>query len=213
MTKEQELILKFTTEIIRPWEDLNKELSKHCSVSPQHSLFTNRANALAISLKHLSEANGGLKSKDLNPLSDSYYIISDLADTKKHGGRDNPSRICTISTASRYERKFEAVVLLRFLRNIITINHATHGKKDFMECAKDCALFLASQLNIQTNWNPVVFNNSGQFSNKVETRASKDNQVVWTGMNFEVVELSENNEYINVDLNGTIEFHLISDLY
>ena len=82
-----------------------------------------------------------------------------------------------------------------------------------MECAKDCALFLASQLNIQTNWNPVVFNNSGQFSNKVETRASKDNQVVWTGMNFEVVELSENNEYINVDLNGTIEFHLISDLY
>lgn len=212
MTKEQELILSFATEIIRPWEELNKGLSKHCSVSHQHSVFTNKAYALAISLKHLSEANGGPKSKDLNVLSDSYYMISDLADTKKHGERDDPSRTCTISTASRYERKFDKVVLLRFLRNIITMNHATNGKKDFMECAKDCTLFLATQLNIQTNWNPVVFNNSGEFSNKVETQASKDNQVVWTGMNFEIVELNENNEYINVDLNGTIEFHLISDL-
>src|SRR4051812_23764836 len=103
MTKEQELILSFTTEIIRPWEELNSELSKHYSVNPEHSVFINKANALANSLKHISEANGGLKSKDLNPLSESYYLISDLADTKKHGRRDNPTRTCTISTASMYE--------------------------------------------------------------------------------------------------------------
>jgi hypothetical protein len=83
MTKEQELFLCFSNEIIRPWEDLNRELSKDCSVSPQYSLLTNKAHALATSLKHISEANGGPKSKELNNLSESYYIISDLADTKK----------------------------------------------------------------------------------------------------------------------------------
>jgi hypothetical protein len=211
MTKEQELNLIFSTEIIRPWEELNSELSKHYSVSPQHSVFTNKAYALAISLKHMSEANGGLKSKDLNPLSESYSLISDLADTKKHGKRDNASRECTILTSSLYERKFDKVVLLRFLRNIIIMNHATYEKKDFMESAKDCALFLATQLNIQTNWTPVVFNNSGKFSNKVETHASKDNQVVWTGTNLNVVELNEKNEYVNVEINGTIEYQLTSE--
>jgi hypothetical protein len=211
MTKEQELDLIFATEIIRPWEELNRELSKHYSVSPQHSIFANKAHALAISLKHISEANGGLKSKDLNQLSESYSLISDLADTKKHGKRDNVSRECKISSSSLYERKFENVVLLRFLRNIITTDHAIYGKKDFMEITKDCALFLGTQLNIQIDWTPAIFNNSGEFSNKVETHASIDNQVIWTGMNLSIVELNEKSEYINVDINGTIEFRLTSE--
>lgn len=211
MTKEQELELIFANEIIRPWEELNKELSKHYAVSPIHTAFTNKAYALAHSLKHLSEASGGLKSKDLNSLSSSYYLISDLSDTKKHGKRDNPTRTCTISTASLYERKFDKVVLLRFLRNVINMNHVTLGKKDFMECAKDCALFLASQLKIIINWTPVVFNNTGEFSNTVKTHASKDNQVVFTGTNFKTVELSASGEYTHVELNGTIEYNLTSE--
>jgi hypothetical protein len=211
MTKEQELSIIFASEIIRPWEELNNELSKHYSVSPQHSIFANRANALAISLKHISEANGGLKSHDLNKLSESYSIISDLADTKKHGKRTNVSRECKISSSSLYERKFENIVLLRFLRNIIKMEHATLGKKDFMEIAKDCALFLCSQLNIESDWKPKIFNNIGEFSNKVETHASIDNQVVWTGMNLSIVELNEKNEYENVDINGTIAFQLTSE--
>ncbi|WP_430402478.1 hypothetical protein [Fluviicola sp.] len=211
MTKEQELILNFATEIIRPWEELNKELSKEYSVSPQHSVYINMANALAVSLKHLAESNGGPKSSELNKLSEDYLLISDLADTKKHGKRDNPLRSCKISTASLYERKFDEVVLLRFLRNTITMDHVTHGKRDFMHCAKECAIFLADQLKIQTDWKPIVFNNSGKFSNRIETYASKDNQVVFTGFNLHVVELNEQNEFIAVDINGTFEFHLISE--
>lgn len=211
MTKEQELILSFLTEIVRPWEELNKELSKEYSVSPEHSVFINKANALAVSLKHLAESHGGPKSSDLNKLSEDYLLISDLADTKKHGKRNNLSRTCKISTASLYERKFEEIVLLRFLRNTITMDHATYGKRDFMNCSKECALFLAKQLNIHIDWEPVVFNNSGEFSNKIETYASKDNQVVFTGFNLHVVELNEQNEYVHVELNGTIEFHLKSE--
>jgi hypothetical protein len=30
-------------------------------------------------------------------------------------------------------------------------------------------------------------------------------------MNWEIVELNDKKEYVFVDLNGTIEFHLISD--
>lgn len=33
MTKEQKLILSVASKIISPWEELNKELSKHYSVS------------------------------------------------------------------------------------------------------------------------------------------------------------------------------------
>lgn len=211
MTKEQELILSFATEIIRPWEELNKELSKEYSVSPEYSVYINKAHALAVSLKHLAESNGGPKSSVLNKLSEEYLLISDLADTKKHGKRDNPSRTCKISTASLYERKFDKVVLLKFLRNTITMDHATNGKRDFMHCAKECALFLANQLKIQTDWTPVISNNSGVFSNKIETLASKDNQVVFTGLNLHVVELNEQNEYVHVELNGTIEFNLKSE--
>lgn len=211
MTKEEELVLSFTTEIIRPWEELNHELSKHYSVSPQHSVFINKAHAIAVALKHFSEANGQAKSAELNPLSESYGIISDLADTKKHGKRDNPARECRISTGSLYERKFDKIVLVRFLRNAITIEHATFGKRDFMETAKDCALFLIAYLNLPINWKPVVLNNDEKFSNKIKTHASKDNQVVWTGMNLEIVELNDKGVYINVDLNGTIEFELTSE--
>lgn len=211
MTKEEELVLSFTTEIIRPWEELNHELSKHYSVSPQHSVFINKAHAIAVALKHFSEANGQAKSAELNPLSESYGIISDLADTKKHGKRDNPARECRISTGSLYERKFDKIVLVRFLRNAITIEHATFGKRDFMETAKDCALFLIAHLNLPINWKPVVFNNDEKFSNKIKTHASKDNQVVWTGMNLEIVELDDKGEYINANLNGTIEFELTSE--
>ena len=35
--------------------------------------------------------------------------------------------------------------------------------------------------------------------------------IVWTGINFEIVELNEKNEYGYVDLNGTIEFHLTTE--
>ncbi len=211
MTKEEELVLSFTTEIIRPWEELNNELSKHYSVSPQHSVFINKAHAIAVALKHFSEANGGAKSPELNPLSENYSIISDLADTKKHGKRDNPARECTIITGSLYERKFDKIVLVRFLRNAITMDHATFGKRDFMETAKECALFLIAHLNLPINWKPVVFNNDEKFSNKIKTHASKDNQVVWTGMNLNIVELSDKGEYVYVDLNGTIEFELTSE--
>ena len=211
MTREEELVLSFTTEVIRPWEELNHELSKHYSVSPQHSVFINKAHALAVALKHFSEANGEAKSAQLNPLSESYSIISDLADTKKHGKRDNPARECTIATGSLYERKFDKIVLVRFLRNAITMDHATFGKRDFMETAKECALFLIAHLNLPIDWKPIVFNNDEKFSNKIKTHASKDNQVVWTGMNLNIVELNDKGEYVYVDLNGTIEFELTSE--
>jgi hypothetical protein len=174
MTKEQELQLCFSNEIIRPWEDLNQELRRHCSVSPQYSLLTNKAYALATTLKHISEANGGPKSKKLNDLSESYKIISDLADTKKHGKRDEPERACRITIASRYERKFDKVVLLRFLRNTITIKYENIIRtRDFMECSKDCALFLADHLQIKHTWTPKVYDNIAEFSNKVVTHATK----------------------------------------
>jgi hypothetical protein len=80
-----------------------------------------------------------------------------------------------------------------------------------MECSKDCALFLAEHLKIKHIWTPKIYNNNVEFTNKVVMHATKDNQIIWTGMNWEIVELNDKNEYVFVNLNGTIEVHLISD--
>jgi hypothetical protein len=91
------------------------------------------------------------------------------------------------------------------------MDHATFGKRDFMETAKECALFLVAHVNLHIDWKPVVFNNDDKFSNKIKTHASKDNQVIWTGMNLNIIELNDRGEYVYVDLNGTIEFELTSE--
>lgn len=91
------------------------------------------------------------------------------------------------------------------------MDHATFGKRDFMETSKDCALFLVAHLNLPIDLKPVVFNNDEKFFNKIKTHASRDNQVIWTGMNLNIVELNDKREYVYVDLNGTIEFELTSE--
>jgi hypothetical protein len=49
------------------------------------------------------------------------------------------------------------------------------------------------------------------FSKKIKVHASKTNQVMWSGMQFEIVEVNEKGEYESVDLNGTVLFELTSD--
>jgi hypothetical protein len=108
-----------------------------------------------------------------------------------------------------FERNQEAKV--RFLRSRISIIHNTHGKIDFMQCSMNSAIFVMQKMGIRTNWTPKIFNNSGEFSDEIKVHASKNNQIVWTGMALEIVELNDKNEYENVDLNGTVKFTLTSE--
>lgn len=200
---------KFISEVVKPWEVINVELGKPFSLNPEINDFITKANALSLSIKHLPEALNKMKPSELIKESFSYKVISDLADSLKHGELRNTKRTCKLTVSSMFERNSEAKV--RFLRSRISINHSTYGKIDFMQCSMESAIFISKKMNIKTNWSPKIFNNSGNFSDEIKVHASMNNQVIWTGMALEIVQTNNKGEYENVDLNGQVRFTLTSE--
>lgn len=205
----KEEVIRFISEVIKPWETLNQQLAAPFSMNPAINDFITTANALTVSIKHLPEAIAKIKPEVLAKELQSYEIISDLADSLKHGELRKPERECKLSVSSMFERNEKAEV--RFLRNRISIQNNTYGKIDFIECAMESAIFIAEKLDIKTDWNPKIFNNSGEFSNEIKVHATKKHQVAWTGMAFETVQLNADGKYENVDLNGQVMFTLTSE--
>lgn len=201
--------IKFISEIVKPWETLNQELSRPFSMNPEVNDFVTKAIGIAVALKHFPESTKKIKPETLVPDSLDYSIISDLADSAKHGELRKPERECKLTVSSMFERNQDAKV--RFLRSRISITHNTHGKIDFMQCAMNSALFVMQKTDIRTDWTPKLINNQGEFSDEIKVHASKSNQIVWTGMSLEIVQLNDKNEYENVDLNGTVKFTLTSE--
>ena len=201
--------IRFVAEIVKPWELLNADLGKPFSMNPTINDFTTKAQALAVSIKHFPEAQSGAKISELVAQSRPYEVMSDLADSFKHGKLKKSARQCKLIVGSMFQRNPFAEV--RFLRNRITVNHNTYGNFDFIQCSLDAAVFVSQNVGIKTSWSPKVLNNSGMFSKKVKVHASKTNQVMWSGMQLEIVEVNEKGEYESVDLNGTILFELTSE--
>ena len=201
--------IRFATEIVKPWEQLNIVLCQAFSMEPKMNDFIIKANSLAVSIKHIAEALLKIKPAQLIPDSRWYEIISDLADSSKHGTLHKPERECSLVVSSMFERNSEAKV--RFLRNRISINHNTYGKIDFMQCSMESALFVAEKLNFKSNWAPKLLEKSEEFNNEIKVHASPTQQVSFNSFQLEFVEKNENGEYINVDLNGEVIFTLTSE--
>ena len=201
--------VRFISEIVKPWETLNQELSRPFSMNPEVNDFVTKAIGLSVAIKHLPESTQKITPETLVPESLDYSIISDLADSMKHGELRKPERECKLTVSSMFERNHEAKV--RFLRSRISIKHNTYGKIDFMQCSMNTANFVMQKMGIKTDWAPKIFNNSGEFSDEIKVHASKNNQIIWTGMALEIVQLNNKNEYENVDLNGTVKFTLTSE--
>lgn len=206
MTEEK---IKFINDIIKPWEVLNRQLCIPFSINTYISDFTNKAFSLAVSIKHLPENTHNLKPNNLIEESESYRIISDLADSLKHGKLREESRQCSLYVASMFERSKEGLV--RFLRNTINVKHQTYGELDFIEISKEAAFFIASKVDFRSNWNPEILNNRGEFSNKIHLYASSENQIDLQSITNQYVELTADGKYKRVELNSTIEFTLTVD--
>jgi hypothetical protein len=121
-----EIAVRFIAEIIKPWESLNAELGRSFCMNPSINEFTTRAHNLAVSIKHLPEATAKAQIPTIVGQSQPYKIVSDLADSFKHGKLRNPDRQCELTVASMFERNSAAKV--RFLRNKITIIIADLGR-------------------------------------------------------------------------------------
>lgn len=201
--------IRFISEIVKPWETLNQELSRPFSMNPEINDFVTKAINLAVTIKHLPESTQKIKPKTLVAESFDYSVIADLADSMKHGELRKPGRDCKLTVSSMFERNQEEKV--RFLRSRIAIMHNIHGKIDFMQCSLNSAIFIMQKMEIKTDWTPKIFNRSSEFSDEIRVHASKNNQIVWTSMSLEFVQLNDKHEYENVDLNGTVKFILTSE--
>jgi hypothetical protein len=178
-------------------------------MNPEINDFVTSANALSVAIKHMPEAIRKIKPSSLIDDSLEYKIISDLAGSLKHGELRQTDRECKLTVSVMFERNSDAKV--RFLRNRISIIHNSHGKIDFMLYAMKSALFISQEMGINTSWTPMLLNNSGDFSDEIKVHASRNNQIVWSGMALEIVQLNDKGEYENVDLNGEVKFTLTSD--
>ncbi|MBE0393585.1 hypothetical protein [Flavobacterium sp. PL002] len=205
----KEEAIKFITEIIKPWEELNIKFSTIVSMNPNINDFITSANGLTISIKHMPENVLQADPNQLAKENKAYEIIHDLGDSIKHGQLRKQARQCSISVSTMFERSPDATY--RFLRNRITIIHNTYGKIDFMECAIEASKFVAEKLDVRTNWNPQIINRNGEFSNEINIHASCENQVYWTGNALEFVEYDADGNYKNVDMNGQVLFSLTID--
>lgn len=206
MNKNEE---KFISEIIKPWESLNKDLNKPFSMNPEINDFITKAKYLANVIKHFPESTMNIKPKTLVAGSLDYSIISDLADSIKHGALHNTQRECNLSISSMFERNKDSKV--RFLRNRILIEHKTHGKVDFMQCSANSAIYVMQKTIIKTDWMPKVLNNQGEFLDEIKVHASKNNQINWQGMIIETVKLNDKNEFENDDLSGSVKITVTSE--
>ena len=205
----KEIQIKFLTQIVKPWEHLNKILSAPLSLDLAINDFVTNANALAVTIKHLPESISNISPNVLSKESKSYEIISDLADSFKHGKLYKHSRECKLTVSSMFERNTEAK--LRFLRNKISISHNKYGKIDFMSCTKESSLFILEKLDLHLKWNPNIINNTGEFSSKIKLHMSNKHQIQISNIQIEIVQLNEFGKFENVDLNGQVEFTLTTN--
>jgi hypothetical protein len=205
----KEEAIRFITEIIKPWEELNIKFSTILSMNPNINDFITSAQGLTMSIKHLPENIFGHNPNDLAKENRAYEIIHDLGDSIKHGQLRKQERQSSISVSTMFERSSDAKY--RFLRNRITIMHSTYGKIDFMECAMDASKFVSEKIDVRTSWDPKIFNHNGEFSNDIYIHASSENQVYWTGNALEFVEFDVDGNYKNVDINGQFLFQLTID--
>lgn len=207
----KEEALKFITEIIKPWEELNIKFSTPLSMNPAINDFITSANALAITIKHMPEALVQAKPHDLAAQNKPYEIMHDLADSIKHGQLRNTGRQCTLSVYLMFERNPGSNATFRFLRNSIIINHNTYGDIDFMECAMEASKFVSEKIDVRISWNPQIISNKGDFSNEINVHASSQNQVYWQSVKLNFVEFDTDGSYKNVDIEGQFLFTMTMD--
>lgn len=185
------LNLRFATNIIRPWERLNSELTNQISVDSNISDFITMAEDLAVRLSHFPEI-AGKKSIRSNKTSIEYNIIVDIADSTKHESLTNTERNNKLFVSSMFEGTDDET--FRFIRNKITVEHTKYGKVDFLECSKKAAEFLFSKLHLNIFWKANILEAPYFFSKKVELDIFYKHQFVWNGMHIEYFRKNESGE-------------------
>lgn len=188
--------LKFTNDIIRPWENLNKILINQNSIDHSISELITNANDIAIRLSHFPELLGNTSLRT-NRTSIYYNVIVDMADASKHDKISSSIRIKDLSISSIFEGNNDG--MFRFIRNKITVDHIKYGKYDFMDLTKKAVNFVLNKLQLPLFWDPDILEAPMIFTDKVFLTIHYQHQIAWQGLKIEFVKRNEQNEFIHFD--------------
>jgi len=189
-------INRFITNIVKPWEQLNALLAQRNALQPDISDATRMAGSLAIEIKHQAEL-AGLTTTSVLADSIAYGIMSDVADAWKHGKLRDSTRDNSLVVGSQFEGNDEGK--FRFMRNVITIEHASFGKLDFITTSHDAILYWIQKLKLPIKWSPVIAEGPPEFHDEVFLHLNTKYQVSWSAMKIMFFRQSENGELIPYD--------------
>jgi hypothetical protein len=154
------MTLRLINDVVKPWEELNALLVQRFAFQPDISDVTRLASALAVSIKHQADLRGISRSV-VDSASNENQIMSDIADAAKHGQLRDPSRNNTLDVASCFE--YAAGRGFRFIRNSISVQHATFGELDFMVTALAAAQYWMDFLGFTLNRRLLLAEASDEF--------------------------------------------------
>lgn len=187
---------RFLTYIVKPWDELNHLLAQRYAFQPAMSDITRLAGVLAIAIKHQAEI-AGISRTRTDKESNENRLMSDVADSWKHGKLNNPSRDNKLSVSSQFE--CDANNQFRFIRNIITVNHQTDGKFDFMEASRVAIQYWITKLTLSIDWQPSISEGPFEFHEEAFLYFNPKYQVRMKSMNLQIVKRNELNELIPYD--------------
>ncbi|WP_426330121.1 hypothetical protein [Pedobacter sp. R-06] len=197
---------KILLDILKPWEKLNDSLISNLVLNKNSNDFLTNASNLATAIKHFPESTLKFKPFDLSKENISYQIISDLSDSAKHGDLSNPKRQCDLILTSLVEKSTD--LKYRFLRNQIEIGHATHGKRDFLECSRDAIFFILAKCRMASDWKAVIKTSNIEFSSNIELFADRSLQVSLQGWHCRFIQKNESGVYDVVGHEGKFNITL-----
>lgn len=195
---------EFVTNFTKPWDKLNELLAKPYAFQPDLNDPLRDAATIAIAIRHQSEKTG-ISQNVANAECPANGILLDVADAWKHGTLRDPSRNNKISMVSRFE--FEGKDRFRFIRNTITVDHATKGSYDLVEIEGAAIAYWLNKLGIPIKWVPVVREAPPTFTNKVILLFNPEYQVYMKATIIQFLSRSPDGELFLADPEG-FEFEI-----
>jgi len=187
---------RLLNDVVKPWDQLNGILSQPFALQPDLSDVTRMATSLAIAIKHqadLRNAKRGVVDRE----SFENRVMSDVADSAKHGDLRDSTRNNKLSVASCFEyangRGF------RFMRNSVTIEHARLGELDFMATSLAATQYWMKQIGFSLDRKLSVAESQAGFSSSASLYLAPQHCINTAGIRLRFFERLANATYRPVD--------------
>ena len=151
---------RFLNDVVKPWDELNALLAERLALQPNLSDVTRLAGALAVAIRHQVDTVG-LKDSAVNEECFEHRVISDTADSWKHGSLRKPYRNTHFSTEAFFE--YNNMIGFSFLRNALFVEHASLGRHDFLQTSLMAIYYWIGKHGYSMTWQGTVREKPAEF--------------------------------------------------